>query len=180
VIRTLLRVAVLGAVAAWVLDRVLGRRAVGMPPTPIQTSVVIQAPAERVWAELADIERQPRWLRDLPAVRVEGGRPVGVGTRAVGDVRILGLTVLDPITITVFEPPRRFSIRHEGTFRGEGDIRLDPAVDDASTLVRWSETLVPPALPNLAAVLLEPVFRRVFQADLERLRDLVESGRRAD
>ncbi|HEX7949422.1 MAG TPA: SRPBCC family protein, partial [Candidatus Limnocylindrales bacterium] len=143
-IRRLLRVAVVGALVAWVLDRVLARRAEGAPPTPIHTAVEIRAPAEEVWAVLADVEGQPRWMRDLKGVRIEGGGPVGVGTRAEGDVRILGLTVVDPITITAFEPPRRFAIRHEGAFSGEGDIRLDPGVDEGTTLVRWSETLVPP------------------------------------
>jgi uncharacterized membrane protein len=179
-IRRLLRAALVGAVAAWALDRVLGRRAEGAPPPPIRTSVVIRAPAEQVWAELADVEGQPRWMRDLKAVRIDGGGPVGAGTRAEGDVRILGLKVVDPITITAFEPPRRFAIRHDGAFSGEGDIRLNPGVDEGSTLVRWSETLVPPALQHLVGVLLAPIFQRVFQADLERLRDLVETGRAAN
>ena len=175
-IRRLLRMALLGSVAAWVLERILARRAEGTTPAPIRTSVVVRAPAEPVWAVLADVEGQPRWMHDLKAVRIEGGGPVGSGTRAEGEVRIFGLRVVDPVTVTAFEPPRRFAIRHDGMFSGEGDIRLDPGIDEGTTLVRWSETLVPPALPHLASALLRPAFQRVFQADLERLRDLVEAG----
>ena len=99
-----------------------------------------------------------------------------MGTRAEADVRIFGLQVLDPITITAFEPPRRFAIRHEGRFSGSGDIRLEPDADGATTTVSWAETLVPPWLPSLGGRILAPILRRVFQADLERLRDLVETG----
>ena len=107
-------------------------------------------------------------------MRIESPGEVGVGTRAEADVRILGLRTLDPITITAFEPPRHFAIRHDGRFSGHGDIRLDPRPDGSTTIVRWSETIVPPRLPHLGAWILAPVLRRVFQADLDRLRVLVE------
>jgi hypothetical protein len=119
-------------------------------------------------------------MRDLKAVRLEDRGTVGVGTRAEGDVRIFGMRALDPITITAFEPPRRFAIRHDGRFSGAGDIRLDPDPDGTGTIVRWSETLVPPALPHVASWLLAPILRHVFQADLDRLRELVETGATAD
>ena len=41
----------------------------------------------------------------------------------------------------------------------------------------WAETLVPPILPNLGAMIQGPILGRVFQADLERLKSLVETGR---
>lgn len=174
------RAGLTGVVVAWIADLVLAERADGAPPRPIRTSVVIDAPVERVWEALADVEGQPRWMRDLKAVRVQGAGPIGVGTRAEGDVRIFGMRAVDPITITAFEPPGRFAIRHDGHFKGDGDIRLDPGVDGSTTIVRWSETLVPPVLPYLSSLALAPILRRVFQADLERLRDLVEIGLDAD
>ena len=71
---------------------------------------------------------------------------------------------------------RRFAIRHEGTFTGGGVITLEPGADGTTTIVRWDETLVAPVLPHLGAVVAAPVFGAIFQADLVRLRDLVESG----
>ncbi len=175
-IRRATRLALVAAAAAWIADRLLARRAGGAPPAPVETSVVIAAPIERVWQALADIEGQPRWMHDMKAVRVDGRGEVGVGTRAEADVRIFGLRALDPITITAFEPPRRFAIHHDGSFSGHGDIRLDPGVDGGTTIVHWSETLLPPWLPHLGSRILAPILGRVFQADLERLRDLVETG----
>ncbi|MBI3749740.1 MAG: SRPBCC family protein [Chloroflexi bacterium] len=176
----LLRAALAGAALAWIADRILAGRAAGAPPPPVHTSVRIHAPVEAVWDVLADIEGQPRWMRDLKAVRLEDRGTIGVGTRAEGDVRIFGMAALDPVTITAFEPPRRFGIRHDGRFSGTGDIRLDPGPGGDGTIVRWSETLVPPVVPHVASWLLAPVLRRVFQADLDRLRELVETGSVAD
>jgi uncharacterized protein YndB with AHSA1/START domain len=174
-IRRLLATAIAVGLAAAGLDRWLAARARGREPRPIHAFVVIDAPPERVWTEVADIERQPRWMRDMKAVRLLTDGPVGVGTRGEATVRIFGIGVTDPVTVTAFEPPSRFAIRHEGAFTGGGDMRLEAGADGTSTIVRWDETLVPPVLPHLAAVLQAPILGRVFQADLGRLRDLIET-----
>jgi uncharacterized membrane protein len=176
VIRLLLRVAVAGVAIGWIVDRVLSARAGGRGPDPIRSIVVIDAPIERVWQVLADIEGQPRWMHDMKAVRVLTPGPVRIGTRGEANVRIFGVGVLDPITITAFEPPRHFAIRHEGQFSGEGDIELEAGADGSTTIVRWDETIVPPHLRHLAALLLAPILGTIFQADLGRLRALVETA----
>jgi len=48
-IARLVRLAAIGAVAAYVIDRVLAARRGERPPAPIQSMVVIEAPIERVW-----------------------------------------------------------------------------------------------------------------------------------
>jgi uncharacterized membrane protein len=175
-IRFTLRAALLGAAVGWLVERFLAARAGDRAPRAISSLVVIDAPMARVWQVLADVEGQPTWMRDMKAVRVFSDGPIGVGTRAEADVRIFGMQTVDPITITAFEPPQRFAIRHEGRFSGEGVIELEPSTDGRTTLVRWDETIVPPRLPHLTAALLGPILERVFQADLDRLRDLVETG----
>lgn len=174
-IRFLLRAAIAGVAVGWVVDRWLASQGGGRGPEPIRSVVAIDAPIERVWQELADVEGQPRWMRDMKAVRVLTGGAIGVGTRAEADVRILGMQVVDPIAITAFEPPTRFAIRHEGQFSGHGLIELEPGADSGMTIARWDETIVPPYLPHLGAALLRPILAQVFQADLDRLRDLVET-----
>lgn len=178
---SVVRLGILGAVGAWLVDRWLGRRAAAGGPQPagrrsIRTSIEIDAPIERVWAVLADIERQPEWMHDLRDVRLLTPPPIGIGTKAVGTVRALGIAIDDPIEITAFEPPVRYSIRHDGFVGGTGDINLvaqgvDP---EATTLVTWEETLVPGVLPHLGGLVLAAVFEPIFQADLERLAGLVE------
>lgn len=175
-IRLALRLAVLGAAAGWLTDRLLAARSGGALPVPVRTEVVVRAPIERVWEVLADVEGQPRWMTDLKSVRMLTPPPIGVGSRAEGDIRIFGMAALDPITITVFEPPRRFAIRHEGRFTGEGLIELAPGPADDTTIARWTETIVPPYLPHLGGLVLTPILRLVFQRDLDNLRELIETG----
>jgi hypothetical protein len=44
---------------------------------------------------------------------------------------------------------------------------------------RWQERLAPPVLPALGAVVQAPILRSIFQADLLRLKRLVETGEAA-
>ncbi len=147
---------------------------------PVVVSTIrIAASPERVWGVLADVPGQPRWMRDLVAVDLEGDGPVGVGTRGIGHVRIGGLRQDDPVEIDAFDPPHHFGLRHLGTFRGRGDFRLVPV--PAGTVVTWREELRSPVARLGTAGraldgLLWPVFAIVFRADLRRLRDLVERG----
>jgi uncharacterized membrane protein len=176
VIGGLLRLGLVAVVIGWLVDTALRRRADGASPGPFRSLAVIDAPIERVWAELADIEGQPRWMHEMKSVRMLTPPPVGVGSRGVATVRIFGLGVTDPVEITEFAPPTRFAIRHDGTFTGGGAITLEPGADRTTTIVRWDETLIAPALPHLWAALAAPVMEGIFQADLLRFRDLVEAG----
>jgi len=171
----LVRLAALGAVAAYATDRILAARRAEEPPTPIRSMVVIEAPIQRVWDELADIEGQPRWMTEMKAVRILTPGPIGVGTRGEADVRILGIGVSDPVEIVEFSPPRRFAIQHAGLFSGGGVIELQAGSDGRSTIVTWDETLVPPLLPELGALVQRPILAAVFQADLGRFRELLET-----
>ncbi len=172
----LLRLGLVGLVLAWIADTALRRRARGGSPEPFRSLAVIDAPIEHVWTELSDIEGQPRWMHEMKSVRMLTPPPVGVGSRGDATVRIFGLGVTDPVEITEFAPPTRFAIRHDGTFTGGGVITLEPGADHTTTIVRWDETLVAPALPHLWAAVAAPVMEGIFQADLLRFRDLVEAG----
>lgn len=173
-IRRLVAVLAGATLAAIGLDRWLA--ALTAQPAPIRTFVVVDAPPARVWAELVDIEGQPRWMREMKEVRLLTPPPVGAGTRGEATVRIFGIGVTDPVTVTVFEPPTRFAIRHEGAFKGGGVITLEPGADGTSTIVRWDETLVAPVLPHLGAILQRPILERIFQDDMNRFRELLETA----
>jgi uncharacterized protein YndB with AHSA1/START domain len=159
-----------------VVDRVLAARRGSAPPQPLRMLTVIDAPIERTWGVVADIPLQPTWMHEMKEVRLLTPGPVRVGTRGEATVRIFGIGVTDPVEVTELEPPTRFGIRHEGLFTGGGVITLEPGADGTTTIVRWDETLVPPFLPALGALAMGPVLREIFQADLHRLRQLVETG----
>jgi uncharacterized membrane protein len=180
-IRRTLATALGGLAAAVLADRWLGGLSLdeeGQPiRVPIRSRIEIDAPIDDVWDRLVDIERQPDWMTDLKAVRVTTPGPIGVGTRADGAIRILGIPITDPIEIVEFEPPHRFALRHLGRFSGSGLITLDTLDGGRRTRVEWAETLVPPVLPNLGSMIQAPILGRVFQADLEGLKVLIERDR---
>ena len=162
--------------AALALDRWLGARRGPNPPLGMDMLTVIDAPIEDTWAIVADIPRQPEWMHDMKQVTIETPGPVRPGTRGEATVRILGISVSDPVEITELEQPRRFAVRHDGLFTGDGVITLQEGADGTTTIVRWRETLVPPILPELGARVQAPILTRVFQDDLHRLKRLVETG----
>lgn len=174
-IRGLLRLGALGAVVAYAADRVLAVRRGDALPSPIRSLVVIEAPIERVWTELVDVEGQTRWMREMKSVRMTTPGPLGVGSRGEAVVRIFGIGVTDPVEVVEFSPPHRYAVRHEGTFTGGGVIELAPGADGRSTIVTWDETLIPPFLPDLGAVLQRPILGAIFQADLHHFRELLET-----
>jgi uncharacterized membrane protein len=178
VIGGLVRLGILGASAAWMADRWLESRGAAerrQVPAPVETVIVVDAPIDAVWAIIADVPGQPRWMTEMKDVRILTPGPVGVGTRAEATIRMLGIPVTDEGVVTALDAPRRFAIRHEGVFKGSGEITAEPGADGTTTIVRWSESLVPPVLPWLWSELNRPVFANIFQRDLERLRDLAET-----
>ncbi|MEP6639554.1 MAG: hypothetical protein ABJC39_09425, partial [Chloroflexota bacterium] len=64
-------------------------------------------------------------------------------------------------------------------FKGRGLITLESGADGTTTIVRWDEVLIAPVLPHLGALLMAPTLGGIFQADLVRLKGLVETGHRA-
>jgi hypothetical protein len=178
-VTSLRTVAVFGVVAAGAVvaaERWLGSViASGDGPDPaMKMAIAIDAPIDAVWEAVSDIERQPLWMREMRSVRLLTAGPVGIGTRGEADVRIFLVGVVDPVEIDQYDPPVAFGIRHVGIFAGSGRIALE-ALDARRTLVRWDERLVPPVFPNLGQLVQKPILGAIFQADLERLKEMVEA-----
>ena len=144
------------------------------PDFALKMAITIDAPIEAVWELVADVERQPLWMHDMKSVRLLTPDRVGIGTRGEADVRIFMVGVVDTIEIDQYDPPVSFGIRHVGVFSGSGRIALE-GLDARRTLVRWDERLVPPLFPNLGQLALKPILGASFQADLERLKEMVEA-----
>ena len=175
-LRTIAAIALTGVAGAFAVDRWIGDLiARGEGPNPVmKMAITINAPIDDVWDAVADIERQPLWMEEMRRVRLTTPGPIGVGTRGEADVRIFLVGIVDAVQVDVYDPPTQFGIRHVGTYTGWGRITLEP-IDARRTLVRWDEKLVPPIFPHLGQLLQKPVMGAIFQADLERLREIVES-----
>lgn len=164
----------LALLAALSLDLLLTRLVVsGRISRPeIRLSIEVNAPIEKAWALLSDIDRQPEWMHEMKRVEMLTPPPVGVGSRGRATVRIFGIGTTDEVVITRFEPPQTFAIRHEGRFVGEGVISLS-VVDAKRTRIDWMEYLRPPIFGTLAAFLQRPLLGRIFAGDLRTLREML-------
>ncbi len=143
-------------------------------PVVVDTAVTIRRPPEAVWPYLVDWERLGRWMLELQNVRVTSERREGVGTEAVGTVRIAGISTTDRVRVTAWEPPHMVEIAHLGWVKGSGLMVLRPHPEGSRLL--WRETLRPPWGPVGAAGLrlLRPVLRRIFARDARVLKALAE------
>jgi carbon monoxide dehydrogenase subunit G len=133
----------------------------------------VSAPAQDVWDLLTDWEQHDRWMLLTSA---SGGRAEGASIRAFTGVGRLGIT--DPMTVVVWEPPRRCVVRHTGrVVRGSGAFEVADLGPQRSRIV-WSEWLDLPlgALGRLGWLLVRPLARLGVARSLHRLARLVEAG----
>jgi uncharacterized protein YndB with AHSA1/START domain len=176
VLRQIAALGLAGIAGAFAADRLIDRGRDGRAPDPLRMLVVVDAPIDRVWAAVADVPFQVEWMTEMRELVLDPPGRAHVGQRGEATVRILGISMTDEVEIVALEPPRRYEIRHRGLFKGGGVITLEEGADGTTTIVRWQETLTPPILPELGALVQAPILRSIFQADLERLKRLVEDG----
>jgi hypothetical protein len=138
----------------------------------LERTFVVEAAAERAWAELVAAEHWPRWAQHLRSVQVSPSGPVGPGSSAT-----LKLTNHTRATmrVTEFQDGRRF--RWEGAFLWlrlgydhlvttdeTGRVRITFTVDAAGLGVRTIGPLfagiyarnLDRAIPRLQALLRSP------------------------
>lgn len=175
-LRRLAALGLLGLPIAFVADWLIARSRGGRAPDPMRMLVVIDRPIDVVWGAVADVPFQVEWMAEMKELVLDPPGKAHVGQRGEATVQILGISVTDPVEIIGLEPPRRYEIRHLGIFKGGGVITLEPGADGTTTILRWDETLIAPVLPQLGALVQAPILRSIFQADLERLKQLVEDG----
>jgi hypothetical protein len=152
---------------------------------------VLQASPERVLAVLADWERQPLWMPDVAWMRLAGtGRELGA--RLEVRTRVFGIpAATDDMTVTVWDPPRRLAIEHEGVVKGIGEWLLAPigarapggdAVNEGEGGARWTRftwiesfRMPPPVAGDLALLIYSPWQRWMLRRSVRNLKQIIES-----
>jgi uncharacterized protein YndB with AHSA1/START domain len=81
----------------------------------VKFSIVIDAPPERVFERLADVTSHPSWANPKADMTME--QTSGDGPGPESSYRSSGVFVGKPVTadisVTAYEPPRRFAIRSD-------------------------------------------------------------------
>lgn len=143
------------------------------PPAVIRIELVLEIarPAEEVFDYLADLGRLPEWQASAVEVRVEG--PLRAGTRFTERRRLLGREGRTELEVSVFEPPRRLTLRSlSGPVKVDVDHRLEPR-GDGTTLEVIAEA-DPGSVLKLARPVIARQAERELHRDFHRLKELLE------
>jgi carbon monoxide dehydrogenase subunit G len=135
----------------------------------ITVSVVVDATAEQVWADLSDIRTHVEWMADAASIRFTSMRRHGVGTSFDCVTRVGPIRLTDKMVCTEWIPGEVIGMRHVGIVTGTGRLVLGPA--GAGTRVTWTETLRFPWMlaGPVGATIGKPVLARIWQGNLARL-----------
>lgn len=138
-------------------------------------TVDVDAPPAAVFAAATDWAGQGEWMLGTQVWPTHQGG-VGVGARFTAFTGVGRLGFLDPMEITVWDPPRRCLVRHLGpVVRGAGAFEVEELPDGRSRFV-WSEWLEPPLglLGQLGWLLLRPAAAAGVGRSLRRFAGWVE------
>ena len=139
----------------------------------IELCTEIPASPDAVWAVVEHIQTHTRWMADAERITFVGSQMQGVGTEFDCLTVVGPLHTTDRMRVTEWEPGVALGIEHRGAVAGRGRFTLANTVD--GTRFCWREVLTFPwwmggRVGERAA---QPVFERVWRANLARLRDYV-------
>jgi uncharacterized protein YndB with AHSA1/START domain len=142
----------------------------------------VAAPPEAVWDVLADLEHQARWMVDVRTLEIVSEQKQGVGAVMRVTSELFGRPIVkDVMEITVWEPPRRMGVAHQGQFAGTGWFVLERI--ENGTIFTWREDFQAPLGPLGEAgfaLVVRPHLLRVFARSMANVARLAEDAHRAD
>lgn len=144
----------------------------------IRESVDIDAPAERVWAVVAeDVKNAPRWTTNMDRVeKLDDGSP-GKGTRYRYHLEIGGQKVVIEVEQDVWSKPRKCAGRFiKGPLKGSW-VYTYTARKDGSTRLVYEMDYQLGGLLRFATGVLGPQYAAGIRMNLQNLKKYVESGK---
>jgi uncharacterized protein YndB with AHSA1/START domain len=136
----------------------------------IRVSTTLDAPPERVWADIEDVGSHAEWMADAVAIRFLSDQRQGEGTRFECDTRVGPITLTDVMEITEWEPERAMGVDHVGVVGGTGRFTLTP-IWGGRTRFQWEEELRFPLWLGgpIGALVGRPVLAWIWRRNLRAL-----------
>jgi carbon monoxide dehydrogenase subunit G len=140
-------------------------------------SVVINRPADEVWAFLTDFFNSPRARPGALALRRTSPGPLGIGSVIQGRQMILGFETRLTMTVTELDPPRRaVATLASRPVRGAIRMTLEP-IAEGTKVERTTDLEFHPAL-RLFSPILGFIYRRQDRAASRNWKRLIEGAPR--
>lgn len=140
----------------------------------ILTRVTVARPVGAVAGYAADPANAPEWYVNIQSVEWRTEPPLRVGSQLGFVARFLGRQLRYTYEVTEFVPQERLVMRTaDGPFPMETTYRW-VAIGDSTTMELRNRG-VPSGFSRLAAPFMTTAMRRANQADLRRLKSILES-----
>lgn len=140
----------------------------------VVTEIEIARPRDEVSAFVADPDKATAWYKNIKAVEWETPPPVVVGSKLRFRARFLGRTLEYTYQVREHEPGRRFVMATaQGPFPMETTYTWEDASDGA-TRMRLRNRGEPSGFATVTAPVMALAMRRANEADLRRLKALLE------
>jgi uncharacterized protein YndB with AHSA1/START domain len=140
----------------------------------VEVRVRIGRAVEDVYAYATAVDTMPEWRGDISEAEQLTDGPIGVGTRIRGGGRAFGRPIGMVIEVTAMEPGSRFAYRG-----GAGPLRTHNIYtfesEDGGTRVTLTDGIELSGIFGLFEPLMGRVVRRGYQANLGRLKAIMET-----
>ena len=145
----------------------------------IAATIRIDRAAEDVYAYASTYSTWPEWRGGVSEAEQLTNGPVGVGTRIRGGGKLLGRPVGIVIEVTTLEPGSRFAYRGAaGPLRTHNIVTFESVA--GGTQVTWTDDVELRGILGLLEPLMGRTVRRGYEADLGRLKAIMETQVAAD
>jgi uncharacterized membrane protein len=144
-------------------------------PVDVVTQIVIDRARDEVAAFASDPGNATAWYSNITSVEWETSPPPAVGSRVRFTARFLGRTLTYTYEIRALEPGRRLVMSTaDGPFPMETSYEWEDAGSDRTTM-RLRNRGEPAGFAKVSAPLMARAMRRASEADLRRLKELLEA-----
>jgi len=139
-------------------------------------TLFVDRPVDEVFKYVTDPANQAVWQSGCIESRLDGGGPLGPGSRLTEVRSFMGKRLHSTLEVTAYEPARRFDLEVvEGPVPSRVRHRFESA--DGGTTIRFEGETEPGRAFKLAEPIIVRAVKKQSEADFRRLKQILETGR---
>lgn len=140
-----------------------------------ESSLVIDCPASKVFAYMADITKGTEWQSELLEVEQTSSGPVGIGTTLKEVRRLLGRNMETAFTITDYEPDSKLGFKStSGPIPMRAYYTLDGSGEGTKVTMTVEAELT--GIFKMTEPLVVHTAKRQMDTDIAKLKEILEAG----